>query len=482
MTSRYPAVAYGVTIRAEYHNQPGMLGKITSAIGEVGGDISAVDLVQSTREVITRDLSVNARDVAHGQEIVARVRAVPGVHVVNVSDPTFLMHLRGKIEVHSKTPIKTRNDLSMAYTPGVARVCMAIHDDPSAVWSLTTKSNTVAIVTDGSAVLGLGDIGPAAAMPVMEGKAMLFKELAGVDAWPICLATQDPDEIVSAVKHMATGFGGINLEDISAPRCFYIEDRLKEELDIPVFHDDQHGTAVVVLAALFNAVKLVDKRIEDLKTVMVGVGAGGVATAQMLMDAGMRNIIGCDRTGILHRGRDYGGNTGKTWFAENTNPDDFHGSLLEAMEGADLFIGLSGPDVLTVEHLKVMNRDATVFAMANPDPEIFPEEAAPYVKVMATGRSDYANQINNALCFPGFFRGLLDSRAREVNAEMKLAAAKAIAAAVPASQLNEEYIMPNVFDRNVARIVGRDVANAAQRTGVAQRTRRRRAYASAATT
>ena len=450
-----------------------MLGRITSAIGGVGGDIEAVDLVQSSRDIMVRDLTVNATNVAHGQEIVATVRQIPGVRVANVSDPTFLLHLGGKLEVHSKTPLRTRNDLSMAYTPGVARVCMAIYDDPGSVWTLTIKGNTVAVVTDGTAVLGLGDIGPEAALPVMEGKAMLFKELAGVDAWPICLDTTDPDEIVEVVKHLAPVFGGINLEDISAPRCFYVEERLREELDIPVFHDDQHGTAVVALAALYNAVKLVNKPIESLRTVMTGVGAGGVATAKMLMEAGVTNIIGCDRTGVLHRDRDYGGNQGKQWFADSTNVDNFKGSLLEAMEGADLFIGLSGPDVLTAEHVKVMNRDPIVFAMANPDPEIFPEEAGPYVKVMATGRSDYANQINNALCFPGFFRGLLDVRASGVNSEMKMAAAKAIAAAVPSKELNEEYIMPNVFDRDVARAVAREVAVAAQRTGVARKSRRR---------
>jgi len=306
---------------------------------------------------------------------------------------------------------------------------------------------------------------------------MLFKELGGVDAWPICLATKDPDEIVDCVKRIAPSFGGINLEDISAPRCFYIEERLRDELDIPVFHDDQHGTAVVVLAGLYNALKVVGKRIEDLKTVLVGTGAGGIATARLLMDAGMRNVIGCDRTGVLHRGRDYGENEAKRWFAEHTNPDDFRGTLLEAMEGADLCIGLSGPNVLTPEHLKVMNRDAIVFAMANPDPEIFPEEAGPYVRIMATGRSDYPNQVNNALCFPGFFRGLLDARARTVNTEMKLAAAKAIASAVPSSQLNEEYIIPSVFDRNVARSVAKEVVAAAHRTGVAQRVRRRRSSA-----
>ena len=338
--------------------------------------------------------------------------------------------------------------------------------------------DTVAVVTDGTAVLGLGDIGPEAAMPVMEGKAMLFKELADVDAWPVCLATKDQDEIVETVKHLAPVFGGINLEDISSPRCFYIEERLREEIDIPVFHDDQHGTAVVVLAALYNALKLVDKRFGDIKTVMTGVGAGGIATAKLLMEAGLTNILGCDRTGILHRERDYAGNMGKQWFADNTNPDDFKGTLLEAMEGADLFIGLSGPNVLTVEHVKVMNGDAIVFAMANPDPEIYPEEAAPYVRVMATGRSDYPNQINNALCFPGFFRGMLDIRARGANSEMKMAAAKAIAGAVPGREINEEYIMPNVFDRNVAKVVAREVAAAAQRTGVAQKSQRRSGRAS----
>ena len=476
MTNRYPAIAYGVTIRAEYPNRPGMLGKVTSAIGNAGGDISGLDLVHSTREATVRDFTVNARDVAHGQQIVAAVRAIQEVSVASVSDPTFLLHLGGKIEMRSKSPIKTRNDLSMAYTPGVARVCMAIHDDPGTVWNLTTKSNTVAVVTDGTAVLGLGDIGPAAAMPVMEGKAMLFKEMAGVDAWPICLATKDPDEIVETVKHIATGFGGINLEDISAPRCFYVEEKLRGLLDIPVFHDDQHGTAVVALAALYNALKIVNKKMEDLKTVIVGVGAGGVATSKLFYEAGMRNIIGFDRTGSIHQGRDYGDNPGKQWLAEHTNPTNYRSDLMGAMEGADLFVGLSGPRTVTAGHLKKMNRDAIVFAMANPDPEIFPEEAAPYVRIMGTGRSDYPNQINNALCFPGFFRGLLDCRAHEVNNDMKLAAARAIAASVPPAQLNEENITPNVFDRTVARSVARAVMDAAYKTGSAQRTRRRRTY------
>ena len=472
MTNRYPAVAYSITLRAEYPNRPGMLGKIAATIGKIGGDIGAVDIVESSREYIIRDLTVNARDVGHGREIADRIRSMRGVKVLGVSDPTFLLHHRGKIEMQSKVALKTRNDMSMAYRPGVIRVAYAIHEEPSAVWTLTSKSNTVAVVTDGTAVLGLGDIGPAAAMPVMEGKAMLFKELAGVDAWPICLGTKDPDAIIRAVKNIAPGFGGINLEDISAPRCFYIEERLKEELDIPVMHDDQHCTAVVVLAATFNMLKLVKKRMEDLKIVVSGAGAAGVATGKLLKEAGARTIIGYDREGVLHRGQTYGGHVGKLWFANEGNPEDYRGDLMGAMEGADLFIGLSGPGVITAEHVKKMNRDAAVFAMANPDPEIFPEEAAPYIRVMATGRSDYPNQINNVLGFPGFFRGLLDCRAREVNTEMKIAAALAIAGAVPESQLNEEYIMPSVFDRNVARAVAREVAAAAQRTGVARRPRR----------
>ncbi|MBI4312264.1 MAG: NAD-dependent malic enzyme [Chloroflexi bacterium] len=472
MTNRYPAVAYSISLRAEYPNRPGMLGKIAATIGRMGGDIGAVDIVESSREYIVRDITVNARDVAHGQDIANKLRSMRGVKVLGVSDPTFLLHSRGKIEMRSKVAIKTRNDLSMAYRPGVIRVAYAINEEPSAAWTLTTKSNSVAVVTDGTAVLGLGDIGPAAAMPVMEGKAMLFKELAGVDAWPICLATKDPDAIIRAVKNIAPGFGGINLEDIAAPKCFYIEDRLKAELDIPVMHDDQHCTAVVVLAATMNMLKLVKKQIEDIKIVFSGAGAAGTATAKLLTEAGARNIIGYDREGILHRGEDYGGHAGKLWFANECNPQDFRGDLMGAMEGADLFIGVSGPGVLTVEHVKRMNRDAAVFAMANPDPEIAPEEAEPYVRIMATGRSDYPNQINNVLGFPGFFRGLLDSRAREVNTEMKIAAARAIAEAVPANQLNEEYIMPSVFDRSVTRAVAREVAAAAQRTGVARRLRR----------
>jgi malate dehydrogenase (oxaloacetate-decarboxylating) len=446
-----------------------MLGKITSALGEAGGDIGAIDIVRASRETMIRDITVGARDAAHSEQIVERLRGVDDVTVRSVSDPLFLMHLGGKIEIHNKISVSTRSDLSMAYTPGVARVSMAIARDPSSVWALTIKRNTVAVVTDGTAVLGLGDIGPEAALPVMEGKALLFKEFGDVDAWPICLATKDPDEIVNAVKHIAPAFGGINLEDISAPRCFYVEDRLREELDIPVFHDDQHGTAVVVLAGLLNSLKIVKKPMGELKVVISGVGAGGIACAKMLMSLGVRNIMGCDRAGLVYKGRAKNMNKAKKWFAENTNSEGLKGSLSDAMEGADFFLGLSAPDILTVDDLKKMNRDPIVFAMANPDPEIRPEEAWPHVRVMATGRSDYANQVNNVLCFPGLFRGVLDARASTINEKMKLAAAEAIASGVTKTELHEEYIIPSVFNRSVATAVARRVASAAYKSGAAVR-------------
>ena len=471
MPARNPAIAYAVTVRVQYPNRPGTLGQFATAIGEVGGDIGALDIVRSTRRVMVRDITVSARDVPHSQEIVARVRAIPGVRVLSISDPTFLRHLGGKIEVRAQTPLKTRSDLLKVDDPGSARVSVAIRDDPKAVWSLTTKGNSVAVVTDGTAVLGLGDIGPEAALPVMEGKAVLFKELAGVDAWPICLATQDSEEIIRAIKTMAPAFGAINLEDISAPRCFDIEERLREELDIPVLHDDQHCTAVTVLAALHNALKLVGKPLEELRVVVCGAGAAGAATGRLLSAAGVRNIIGYDKEGVLHRGLDYDGHAGKRWFATEANPDNVQGSLLDAMRGADVFIGLSGPQVLSVEHLKAMGRDPIVLAMANPDPEIFPEEASPFVRVMATGRSDYPNQVNNVLAFPGIFRGILDARASEFNVEMKLAAAWAIADIVAPDELDDEYIMPSVFNGRVATAVARAVKRAAQRTGVARRRR-----------
>ena len=473
MATRQPGIAHSVTVRAEYANHVGMLGNITSAISFAGGDIGAIDIVSTGSENMVRDITVNARDEQHSNEIIETVRAVEGVRVVNVSDQVFLRHLGGKIEMQSKTPVKTRNDMSIVYTPGVARVSSAIQKDPESVWNLTSKSNTVAVVTDGSAVLGLGNIGAAAALPVMEGKAQLLKELTGVDAWPIALDTNDPDEIVKTVKLLSTGFGGINLEDISAPRCFYIERRLKEELDIPVFHDDQHGTAVVVVAGLLNALKVVEKELPDIKVVVAGIGAAGVATTDLMLTAGVKNIIGVDKHGILSRNDDYKENEYWKWFSEVTNPNNIEGGLSEAIAEADVFIGLSGPDVVSISQIKTMNSDAIVFAMSNPDPEIWPEDAHDHVRVMATGRSDYPNQVNNALCFPGMFRGVLDARATEINDEMKLAAAEAIAAGVPERHLNGEYIMPSIFDTAVARRVARAVTVAARKTGVARRRRGR---------
>ncbi len=466
-----PSASYSLTVRVRLANRPGMLGKLTSAIGKAGGDIGAVDLVEAGSSTITRDISFKASDERHGERITDRLRAIAGADVVNVSDRTFLMHLGGKIGVHGKVSVKTRDDLSMAYTPGVARVCMAIHKDPQKAYTLTIKQNTVAVVTDGTAVLGLGDIGPNAAQPVMEGKALIFKEFAGVDAFPICLATKDVDEIVGIVKAIAPVFGGINLEDISAPRCFEIEERLQRDLDIPVFHDDQHGTAVVVLGALTNALKLVKKKLSDVKIVFTGAGASGIATANLLMRAGARHIIACDRAGALYQGRTENMNSMKQWFAEHTNPKHLKGTAGDALVGADIFIGLSGPGVVTLKDVRRMAKDPIVFAMANPVPEIQPEEAGPHVRVMATGRSDYPNQINNSCCFPGFFRGLLDVRAQRVNDEMKLAAAHALAAIVTKNELSEEYITPSMFDSRVVPAVASAVAEAAVKTGVARRKR-----------
>ncbi len=466
-----PTASHSLTVRLQIINRPGMLGKITSAIGKGGGDIGAIDVIEVGKTTITRDITFKASDEKHGQQVVERLKAVEGVEVVNVSDRTFLMHIGGKIEVKGKMPVKTRDDLSMAYTPGVARVCMAIHHDPEKAYTLTIKQNTVAVVTDGTAVLGLGDIGPNGAQPVMEGKALIFKEFAGVDAFPICLATKDVDEIVMIVKALSPVFGGINLEDISAPRCFEIEERLQRDLDIPVFHDDQHGTAVVVLAAILNALKVVKKKLPEARIVFTGAGASGIATAKLLMKAGAKHIIGCDRAGAIYKGRKENMNSMKEWFAEHTNPRRVKGSAGDALEGADIFIGLSGPGVVSLKDVKTMNKDSIVFAMANPIPEILPEEAGPFVKVMATGRSDYPNQINNSCCFPGFFRGMLDVRARRVNDEMKLAAAHAIANIVGKSELSEDYITPTMFDARLVPAVSAAVAEAAVRTGVARKKR-----------
>jgi malate dehydrogenase (oxaloacetate-decarboxylating) len=467
-----PSASYSFTLRVEFPHRAGSLGKILTAVGEAGALVGAVDIVRIGDQRTIRDITVNARDSEHGEQVVKGVNDLPEVRVINVSDRTFLVHLGGKIEVHSKMQLRTRDDLSMVYTPGVARVCRAIAQDPERAFNLTIKRNSVAVVSDGTAVLGLGDIGPKAAMPVMEGKAALFKQFADVDAFPICLDTKDTDEIVQTVKNIAPAFGGINLEDISAPRCFEIEERLKEELEIPVFHDDQHGTAVVVLAALINALKIVGKKIEDLRIVINGVGASGVACAKIMLSAGAKNLVGCDSRGIVHEGRE-GLNPAKEWFAEHTNPEGRTGDLTEAVAGADLFLGLSVPDVLTVEDLKKMNEDPIIFAMANPDPEIRPEVAMGHARIMATGRSDYPNQINNVLCFPGIFRGALDVRAREIDEAMKLAAAEAMAGVISEEELSEDYIIPSVFDERVAPAVAEAVAEKAKESGMARRVQER---------
>ncbi len=470
MPDKYtPNASFSFTLRVNIQNHPGKLGEITTIIGQVGGDIGAIDIVRVGKGFIVRDITINASSATHNKEIIEAIRQIDGVEIVNASDRTFLMHLGGKIETVSKIPLKTRADLAMAYTPGVARICEAIHKDPEKVFTLTIKKNTVAVVSDGSAVLGLGNLGAAAAMPVMEGKAQLFKEFGKVDAFPICLDTKDPDEIVQTVKNIAVAFGGINLEDISAPRCFEIEERLSEELDIPVFHDDQHGTAVVVLAALINALKLVDKKMEDVKLVVNGIGAAGVACTKIVMAAGVKNVIGCDTSGSLYRGRTENMNWVKDWYARNTNPDNEKGDVHEVIKGADVFFGLSAPGVIDVRDLKNMAKDPIVFAMANPDPEIYPEDAMNHVSVMATGRSDYPNQINNVLCFPGIFRGALNCRASKINEEMKLAAANAIARIITDEELHYDYIIPSVFDKRVAKAVAKQVEKAAKKSGVARR-------------
>ena len=463
-----PSASYSFTLRVKLSKQVGTLGALAIAIGSAGGDIGAVDLVAVVGDTVLRDITVDAASSKHAEEIVATARRVDGIEVVSVSDRTFSMHQGGKIEVVSKMPLTTRDDLSMAYTPGVARICEAIHSHPELVYNLTIKKNMVAVVSDGTAVLGLGDIGPEAALPVMEGKVMLFKEFGGVDAFPICLATKDPDEIVRTVKAIAPVFGGINLEDISSPRCFEIEERLREELDIPVFHDDQHGTAVVVLAAMINAVKLVGKEMADLKVVVNGVGAAGVACSKILMAAGVKNIIGCDTKGAIYAGRVENMNGMKDWYATHANPHQERGTIHDVIEGADVFLGLSVPKILFPDDLKKMAVNPIVFAMANPIPEIMPNVAAPHVAVIATGRSDYPNQINNVLCFPGMFAGALACRATRINEEMKMAAAAAIAGIITESELQSEYIIPSVFDKRVVPAVAKAVEAAARQTGVAR--------------
>jgi malate dehydrogenase (oxaloacetate-decarboxylating) len=466
-----PSAQFSLILRVELERRPGTLGELTSAIGRAGGSIGAVDILEQGERHTLRQLTVDLASADAWRDVAAAIEGLGGVRLIERTDRTLELHRGGKVYTGLKTPVKTRDDLAMAYTPGVARVCLEIAADPAKAREYTIKRNTVAVVTDGTAVLGLGDIGPEAALPVMEGKAVLFKEFADVNAFPVCLDTHDPDRIVEAVKALAPTFGGINLEDISSPRCFEIEQRLKEELDIPVFHDDQHGTAIVVLAALKNACRLTGRRLEEIDAVMVGAGAAGVAVARILIESGVRSIVACDRAGAIHRGRsDYAGgtmNVAKTWLAEHTNPDGREGTPAEVLAGADLFLGLSGPGIVRPEDLGRMNRDPFVFAMANPDPEVLPEAALQYAGVMATGRSDYPNQINNVLAFPGVFRGALDARATAITEEMKLAAADGIAGVVTDDELSDEYIIPSVLDRRVSRAVAEAVAREAERDGVA---------------
>lgn len=469
MSEIEPSVSYSFTMRLYIENKPGMLAKVLDAIAEHKGDPGAVDVVKVEGKYKVRDLTVSARDEDHSQDIVKAVKKIEGIKVRNVSDRVFLLHLGGKIHIENKVPVDTRDALSMAYTPGVARVCEAIAEDKEKVHTLTIKQNSVAVVSDGSAVLGMGDIGPEAAMPVMEGKAMLFKEFADIDAYPICLDTQDVDEIVNAVKWSAPGFGGVNLEDIAAPRCFEIEDKLKKELDIPVFHDDQHGTAVVALAATFNALKVVNKKQEDLRVAMVGAGAAGIAIARILREAGTEEILVCDRSGIINESNKSDYNDSKVWLAENTNPENEQGDLRDAIKGADLLIGVSGPGIIPPEAIEDMADDAIVFALANPVPEVRPEKIQDTARIIATGRSDYPNQINNVLAFPGLFRGALDARATDINEEMKLAAAHAIADCIDDNDLGEEYIVPSVFNKQVVRQVAKKVKEAAFESGAAER-------------
>ncbi len=464
-----PSAGYTLTLRVNLVNVPGTLGRLTTAIGAVGGDIGAVDLVEHRGTVVVLEIAVKARDEAHGRAIVDAAAAVEGAEVRDVLDRTFGIHAGGKISILPKFPLRTRDDLSMAYTPGVGRISSAIADEPERVWELTIKQNSVAVLTDGSAVLGLGDIGPEAALPVMEGKAMLFKEFADIDAYPVCVRVSGPEELIAVAKAISPGFGGINLEDIAAPSCFVVEERLREELDIPVFHDDQHGTAVVVLGALLNAARVVGKRLEDMRVAFLGVGAAGVACMKLLLAVGIGDVVGVDRRGVVHRGRD-DLHEQKRWIAEHTNAAGVTGGLDDALRGADAFVGVSGPGLVKPEWVAEMRERAIVFALANPVPEIMPEDVPGNVAVVATGRSDYPNQINNVLVFPGFFRGLLDCRARTVTEEMKVAAARALAAVVGADELSEEYIVPSVFDRRVVHAISSAVDTAAGAGGRARRT------------
>jgi malate dehydrogenase (oxaloacetate-decarboxylating) len=465
---RFTALGTSVILRLEMDVQKVNFVDIATAVNNAHGDIVAMDVVHSSNEETVRDYTINTKSRAQIEEVIKNISELPGVEILTVSDRTFLSHIGGKIEIQPKRPIQNREDLSRVYTPGVANVCEAIADDPYKAYKLTIKRNTVAIVSDGTAVLGLGDIGPYAAMPVMEGKAMLFKQFAQVDGFPICLDTKDTNEIIETIVRIAPAFGGINLEDISAPRCFEIERALRERLDIPVFHDDQHGTAVVILAGLLNALKIVGKDIKDCKIVVTGMGAAGVSCTKILLSAGAKNVIGVDRDGILSRSVSY---ENPVWqeIASLTNPDDIQGQLADALVGADVFIGVSRGNILNREMVQTMAKDPIVFAMANPQPEIDPEEATGVVRVLATGRSDYPNQINNVLCFPGVFRGAFDCRATDINEEMKIAAAHAIASIISDEELNEQYIIPSVFNEKVVKRVRDAVVDAAIKTGVARK-------------
>jgi malate dehydrogenase (oxaloacetate-decarboxylating) len=455
-----PSVSYSITVRLEVPAGGSAVSRLTTAVEEAGGVVTALDVTASGHERLRIDVTCAARDTEHADQLVEVMRAVPGVEIGKVSDRTFLMHLGGKISMETKHPIRNRDDLSMIYTPGVARVCLAIAKNPEDARRLTIKRNSVAVVTDGSAVLGLGNIGPKAALPVMEGKAALFKRFAGIDAWPLCLDTQDPDAIVSIVKAIAPGFAGINLEDISAPRCFEIEARLREELDIPVFHDDQHGTAVVVLGALLNALRVVSKDIGAVRVVLSGAGAAGTAILKLLLAAGVKDAVVADIDGVIHLDRQ-GLSPELRWIAENTNAARYAGHLKGGLAGADVFIGVSAPNILTGDDIATMNDDAIVFALANPDPEVDPVAAGRHAAVVATGRSDFPNQINNVLVFPGVFRGLLDAHSAKVSIEMELAAAKALAGTVTDSELNANYIVPSVFHPEVHMMVAHAVRDAA---------------------
>jgi malate dehydrogenase (oxaloacetate-decarboxylating) len=455
-----PSPGYSITVRVEAPASASATGELTAVIGRAGGALTALDVVESHHDSIVVDVTIDVVDVAHGDKVTEEIGALAGFDVRKVSDRTFLIHLGGKIEVTPKVALKTRDDLSRAYTPGVARVCQAIAANPEDARRLTIKRNTIAVVTDGSAVLGLGNIGPAAALPVMEGKAALFKRFAGVDAWPVCLDTQDTEKIIEIVTAMAPVYGGVNLEDIAAPRCFEIEARLREQLDIPVFHDDQHGTAIVVLAALTNALRVVGKEIGGLRFVISGVGAAGSAIIRLLQTQGATDIVAAGREGVLDPDADYT-DPNRRWIAENTNPRKVSGSLKDAVAGADVFIGVSAPNLLDGADVATMADDAIVFALSNPDPEIDPATAREHAAVVATGRSDYPNQINNVLAFPGFFRGLLDAGAHEITDDMMIAAATAIADVVTPDQLNPAFIVPSVFDTAVAPAVATAVAEIA---------------------